>query len=726
MPYKVLPVAGDGDRFFTSVGVHFRDNIPAQWLNDDPFGFQESHSYDEKLIQDAGNIRWNIVNWTATQLFGKTVRELCSAWEQLSFTSSKPADALGAWPDPDFSHELSEDCFALGFEKTLGNRWEGADKPTKKAFAWFFLYWYASPYSEIAADRERLTAIALWLGLPEVNDCIHGDFTEGMRGDDPASGFAAYVVFKNFEITLAWMSDDQISYDEDGVINVERAEDLYYLVGHGSNYNPAVWVEEPNPISLYEGGFDYESDREEQEKEKEKEKEKDEGSSSRHIDNTRRAPLLFGIGVWNVNHLSKSTVAKTKKVKDTQLRVSLRSRSKNQTTKGFYFEGGPNEEDDYRLTKKGWSNKRRAIGAPEREDSKRRLVVEDSEDEDAYDKEGFGKRYDEDIEREKKTLAKVQAMGDIIANNLDWLDVLALNEVNEGVDRLNSVQNVSAISKGPQMISRGAKTNDGQHEYYPLVIVNRKRDFSIIPKGCITVDSQGRMVDNPANVTWMKAGNKVEWKKLNADDGSVDALPEYRPVVVHRLMVDEGSPRPQPVNVAILHTTPEGTEFEREAVFLQLKRFFDGVAKHSFDQIIGRDLWLIAGDFYLFGESLTTRTLTAETVPEEAMQNLETTLEVLEEDFYTTGKDAQAEMKELQVLQKRLETAEKPRLELIRKRVFPKTKGEKSTDDLIKDRIKRQYKQLLAKSKKLSPMPEKLSEDPDKQFALCLELVGCP
>ncbi|HLT35948.1 MAG TPA: hypothetical protein VK034_06675 [Enhygromyxa sp.] len=227
----------------------------------------------------------------------------------------------------------------------------------------------------------------------------------------------------------------------------------------------------------------------------------------------------------------------------------------------------------------------------------------------------------------KKLASKLLALEALIRNNSDWIDVIALQEVNQGIDYLaeNTLwyygkeyplkciegADLYTCYRGPmfQSIAASANTSTGQKEYYPLLVPNH-RPKSRPPleyRGWTAVFADRDELDegnakSKQTLYWTKRSvyQKLNRKKKRAIDKHVDGR-FYRPVLVHRLVLGE-----QRINVAVVHTTPSGTELNRTEVFFQVDDFFQRVASRDLDRAKKGerpDLWVVTGDYYLFGEA---------------------------------------------------------------------------------------------------------------------------
>lgn len=227
------------------------------------------------------------------------------------------------------------------------------------------------------------------------------------------------------------------------------------------------------------------------------------------------------------------------------------------------------------------------------------------------------------------TAKKLRALEQIIDENCSWLDIIALQEVNRGIEYLATTtigrgksplhglrgDKLYTCHRGPHLHSVGGSgvSGRGQQEYYPILIP-KERPGALRPMlgylGWSAVFASGHIDDGTDDTS-----TKLRWVKRsvyeNADPKQQKVMRDlagprtYRPVVVHRLRADG-----QRVNIAIVHTTPGGTELERADVYFQVEEFFHMVTRGDLDRAsTGErpDLWIITGDFYLFGEAAAFR-----------------------------------------------------------------------------------------------------------------------
>jgi endonuclease/exonuclease/phosphatase family metal-dependent hydrolase len=245
---------------------------------------------------------------------------------------------------------------------------------------------------------------------------------------------------------------------------------------------------------------------------------------------------------------------------------------------------------------------------------------------------------------------KLDALRHLMASN-PWLDLLALQEVNdpEVLDQL--ADDVEVLSPGPVLRTIGVSGGYATRELYPILA--RKGS------GWKSTGTSLFFADDKKPETWEDDGEPVVWRNrteqgevegelaesigrpTSDDEGSRDQwyneqrrqlanvprrekkkdrewreaaleLAERRkelqkaedkrtrPVVIHHLEdADE-----KKLNVAVVHTTPSGQEFGRRDVFAQvssLLKHVDGSIDESGED--GSGNWVILGDFYLTPEA---------------------------------------------------------------------------------------------------------------------------
>ncbi len=89
---------------------------------------------------------------------------------------------------------------------------------------------------------------------------------------------------------------------------------------------------------------------------------------------------------------------------------------------------------------------------------------------------------------------------------------------------------------------------------------------------------------------------EINPKKVAEDlkfDVDLTKIPYFRPIIVHKLTING-----KPVNIAVVHTSPEGGKLARKGEYDQIAPFLDYISKDD-----SGALWVIAGDYYLDPES---------------------------------------------------------------------------------------------------------------------------
>ncbi len=613
MPYQRLRIFGDGDCLFYCLAVLWSIrkqivHIGRAWLDEVP-NVGQRPSYQGKFKENAWQARRTIANWLALSVFDRS-------WETLSkvmypFTTEEQIRSkLG---QPDFSR-VDRDAFLACFPKGLRKLWD-EDQNNRPIYAAFFIIWYWRMSQDWFTSYER----QLWRSFGAAFKVFDCDFC--IWGDDDLAIQAAFGIW-GLEVEVLQQIDPDLPHNPD----------VHYVLysADPNHFDPVVWYEPEIPqlpdhhYNLFQGtpatvigppGHN---------------------ALSRNVPNTLASPLVLGLLTWNVNHLGRVVKKKNKGIRDLEIKgfvkatgYSDRASRREKLSKPVYEDAayweeessadtGSDDGEDFQP-----SNESKSSGAPSQPatKSKKRKRTDDDDptdldyQEEIEDVEEIEDEYDSG-EHASKNKLKLAAINQIVRTNIEWLDLLALNEVNLGVEEINS--DLYSVHRGPKLWSVGPKKNVGQQEYYPLLITKRPRDFEIKYVGWFAVQPNGEISEEdpyrwikPANLA-KRAGAVSEVEehakkkpRLNEEPEKpakkldISALPPHRPVVVHQLQID-GKVF---VNVGIIHTTPGGNEFERVQVYGQLEKFFQGVRSGDYDQATD-DLWLICGDFYLFSEAL--------------------------------------------------------------------------------------------------------------------------
>ena len=321
--------------------------------------------------------------------------------------------------------------------------------------------------------------------------------------------------------------------------------------------------------------------------------------------NTVKSPRLdVGVITWNVNHFNTSKVS-VPHSKEIEARLKPLRADIKQLNALIKITKDQKALARLRKSKAEKSEARDALLAESLE-QRRPVILEKQRKSDA-------KR-----EMKKKTLVR------LFQQHRSWLDIVALQEINAS----NVTELRNAVADGqrtgiPLQLELGSKmtninpvddgsavnpvANDGdeappptkrrradhenadstikenQQEYYPVIFRTDRADH-------LGSDAyQGREKGAPANQKFCC------WTK----DEKIRAEYPYRcrPIIVHKFRLQ---PDGRVVNVAIVHTSPEGTKLSREGEFTQINGFLEFVRDDA--RINGGD-WIFAGDFYLDPEA---------------------------------------------------------------------------------------------------------------------------
>lgn len=645
MAYQRLRLLGDGDCFFYCAAIQYwvakeSGVIPEIWLSGSPELGQPW--YQRSFTGYAAAARRAVAEWLAAKVFGGslTLTDLEGAWRKVR--ELKDLTSLGEiLPNVEFG-DLEEGDFKSGMPNDLRAIWAGlnadSDSLKRRVYAAFFIIWYArwaeqetigiEAKEEKSEEKGGEKSPITWpqLGLLLDVECRPQVWA---RVDQKyqLNGFAIRALSE----LEGWKLNLFVVNENDGWEGYDYEESLQYVLNTigPDHFDPLIWF--PDRVEE-EGEFLYGFNPTFQGWESATGTAPIETFASRHTESTMRNPFMLGLAVWNVNHLGLPKTQGLSKWELPGLAVpdwmkpasatGRRSTRKDVKYSELDVEEESEGSDEFEVEEK----------KPEKKDKEKegssKFQVDPDLDEDSSGEYQNDEDEEDDEDAEKAPL-KLAAIDQIVKLNLDWLDVLALNEVNMGVSRIKSGE-LYTVYKGPKMISVGPQSNSGQKEYYPLLITNRKRDFKIEYAGCFAVDPSGNETSNDPYY-WIKPANLAERtnpteapkkkqrrrsskkkstkeadakkptkKNADPDPGPLDKLPSYRPVVVHRLKIDGKFY----VNVGIVHTTPGGTEFERACVYQQLDQFFQKAHTGAYDKVKTQDHWLICGDFYLFAESL--------------------------------------------------------------------------------------------------------------------------
>lgn len=211
------------------------------------------------------------------------------------------------------------------------------------------------------------------------------------------------------------------------------------------------------------------------------------------------------------------------------------------------------------------------------------------------------------LDKELNKYGIVSHLISLLNSDRTQLDFMLLNEMNRGINSFTdevsaATKNKYKVARGPQMAAMNKKGAASQREYYPLVYDQQK----FVHKGArIFFIKEGRTFFRDSGddtlVPWMKPE-----KKKKAVDIQTDTFLDFRPIVVHRLK-RVGDLTPEGENeiwLAAVHTTPYGSEFNREKIFEELEgplKFLKQKAKEAKAELI------IGGDFYIAAEALAKK-----------------------------------------------------------------------------------------------------------------------
>ncbi|SHN40517.1 hypothetical protein [Chitinophaga sp. CF418] len=176
---------------------------------------------------------------------------------------------------------------------------------------------------------------------------------------------------------------------------------------------------------------------------------------------------------------------------------------------------------------------------------------------------------------------------EMFQRNSDWLDVVALHEVNDPSKLKESVEYDMHV--GPHLMSAQGK---GQNEYYPLLI---RKGAHVTVKQIYLVTTDGRLQPT-------ENGKQEKWNKNFAKQE--DKI--FRPIVVYELEKMGNKGKKQIYWLGIVHTTPESdtgiSEFNREKIYDEVE---EGLKTLRGEADKRRIPLVIGGDYYLTAEAVT-------------------------------------------------------------------------------------------------------------------------
>ncbi len=163
-----------------------------------------------------------------------------------------------------------------------------------------------------------------------------------------------------------------------------------------------------------------------------------------------------------------------------------------------------------------------------------------------------------------------------------WLDVVLLQEVNQGIDDLTSFLDREGLVCVRGFRFKSTSGKGSQIEYYPIVY--RKEKGRVVGVDSLwAIYNDSGLVDTrnmEAELTWNKSENV------------------FRPVVGYDVWVRTSTGDKRFVRLGNVHTSPAGSEFSRPDVFAQIEGPLSILSTSSIPVVVG-------GDFYLTAEAVT-------------------------------------------------------------------------------------------------------------------------
>jgi hypothetical protein len=157
-----------------------------------------------------------------------------------------------------------------------------------------------------------------------------------------------------------------------------------------------------------------------------------------------------------------------------------------------------------------------------------------------------------------------------------WLDVVALHEVNQGIDILATCMDENGLTCIPGPHLKSVSGRNAQDEYYPIIV---RADLNM------SVHQRFAFFNDGTRLWGLKDKQELNWSKK----GNV-----YRPIVGYEIRLERWGWRM--AMVAIVHTTPYGKEFERQNVFGQVELPLNAFSYSSIPVTV-------SGDYYLTAET---------------------------------------------------------------------------------------------------------------------------
>lgn len=175
-----------------------------------------------------------------------------------------------------------------------------------------------------------------------------------------------------------------------------------------------------------------------------------------------------------------------------------------------------------------------------------------------------------------KAVHRILVMKNIVSmfERNTWLDLVALHEVNQGIDILAKYMDLAGLICIPGPHLKSVSGNKAQDEYYPI----------IFRKSLAMVIHHRFAFFNDGTRHWGLAdGQEVTWSKTEK---------VFRPVVGYEIQLKRWGW--QRAMVGIVHTTPYGKEFSRKDVFAQVELPLSAFSFSSIPVTVGGDYYLTA------------------------------------------------------------------------------------------------------------------------------------
>ncbi|HAS41690.1 MAG TPA: hypothetical protein DCS93_14525 [Microscillaceae bacterium] len=221
-------------------------------------------------------------------------------------------------------------------------------------------------------------------------------------------------------------------------------------------------------------------------------------------------------------------------------------------------------------------------------------------------KKGSGKKSSR--KKQENDQKKVQLITEAFFHN-PWLQMIAIQEYNEMNDPAELAKKVNKQLEGwesearVQFISGPKMTAGGYKEYYPLLI-RRNAGYTYEETKAITtagkeiVYGQGEKQEDEEEITHIVHKNKKHEFDKKAQN--------FRPVVVHRVKGTKSEEKDYYINIAIVHTSPEGEVLLRKSEFTQIEKTLEKANQEAGNKNSENKHWVILGDFYLPPEATFT------------------------------------------------------------------------------------------------------------------------